>query len=351
VRHSLRRSRKPERHLLPLDGTNSRRSRVHGRCEWSPRSGNQRSRDPAMQQRYHFSPFAAGRAVALGWQSPLVCATSGAVRVAKGNFPTSQVSANPTAETGPQDRRVRQDAASASDRVVFRTPSGFFACGVGRPFIIRKDVSPVFRDRSSPSRFLAWQTALRPTERSVGLCASVLAAIAFAGCSSSSATETETAASAPPVPVVVAKIVQKTVPITGEYIARTVAVATVDVKARVSGMLAGVAFEPGQVVKRGQLLFTISPDEYDASLQPRAPCLRKQEPISIRRSATRRRTSSALNSRKSKPTSKARFAGWRVIGRWQRSAPLPKSISTMRSPPSKSPARKSSRPKSWCATP
>jgi len=133
----------------------------------------------------------------------------------------------------------------------------------------------VFRARSNPSCFLASPTPLRPIARNVRLSALSIA-VAFAGCSSSSATETaETAATPPPVPVVVAKIVQKTVPITGEYIARTVAVATVDVKARVSGMLAGVDFEPGQVVKRGQLLFTIAPDEYDASLQASRALLAK----------------------------------------------------------------------------
>jgi multidrug efflux pump subunit AcrA (membrane-fusion protein) len=90
----------------------------------------------------------------------------------------------------------------------------------------------------------------------------------LAACTSSAATQTDAAeATPPPVSVVVAKTVRKTVPITGEYIARTVAVATVDVKARVSGMLTSVDFEPGQIVKRGQLLFTIAPDEYEASLQ------------------------------------------------------------------------------------
>ncbi len=96
-----------------------------------------------------------------------------------------------------------------------------------------------------------------------------LTMLTLSACGPSSATSQAGAADAtpPPVAVVVAEAVRKTVPITGEYIARTVAVSTVDVKARVSGLLTSVDFEPGQVVKRGQLLFTIAPDEYDASLQ------------------------------------------------------------------------------------
>ncbi len=59
---------------------------------------------------------------------------------------------------------------------------------------------------------------------------------------------------------------RKTIPITGDYVARTTAVATVDVKARVTGVLTGIHFEQGHLVERGQLLFTIAPDEYQASL-------------------------------------------------------------------------------------
>ena len=82
-------------------------------------------------------------------------------------------------------------------------------------------------------------------------------------------------AQTPPVRVVVARTAQKTVPITGEYIAHTAALATVDIKARVGGTLTGVYFSPGDYVRSGQLLFTIQPDEYQASLQSAEAALDK----------------------------------------------------------------------------
>ena len=98
--------------------------------------------------------------------------------------------------------------------------------------------------------------------------ATLLIAFALSACgrSSDSAEAGPAGASPPPVAVVVARTVRKTIPITGDYVARTVAVATVDVKARVTGVLTGIHFEQGQLVERGQLLFTIAPDEYEASL-------------------------------------------------------------------------------------
>ncbi len=100
---------------------------------------------------------------------------------------------------------------------------------------------------------------------------------ALTGCSGGAAALADAAASPPPVAVVVAKIAQKTVPITGEYIARTAAVATVDVKAQVGGTITSVDFEQGQAVKRGQLLFTIDPAEYEASLQASRAVLAKAQ--------------------------------------------------------------------------
>jgi membrane fusion protein, multidrug efflux system len=84
-------------------------------------------------------------------------------------------------------------------------------------------------------------------------------------------------AAAPPAPVtvVVAQTVRRTVPITGEYIAHTVAVATVDVKARVTGEVTGIAFAPGELVHRGQLLFTIAPEQYRTTLDASRAVLAK----------------------------------------------------------------------------
>jgi len=65
-------------------------------------------------------------------------------------------------------------------------------------------------------------------------------------------------AKAPPPPAVtVAKPVQKTVTDYDEYVGRFAAVNSVEVRARVSGYLEAVDFKDGQMVKKGDLLFTI----------------------------------------------------------------------------------------------
>jgi membrane fusion protein (multidrug efflux system) len=113
----------------------------------------------------------------------------------------------------------------------------------------------------------------------VGLRFALLVAMSALAACGRSADNAAAAADAtpPPVAVVVAKVVQKTVPITGEYIARTVALETVDVKARVSGMLTGVSFKPGRLVKQNELLFSISPDVYAASLASARALLAKAQ--------------------------------------------------------------------------
>ncbi|HSE95370.1 MAG TPA: efflux RND transporter periplasmic adaptor subunit [Methylomirabilota bacterium] len=76
------------------------------------------------------------------------------------------------------------------------------------------------------------------------------------------------AAPAEPTPtVIVAEIPQQTVQVSGEFVARTEAVPTVEIRARVSGMLEQVRFREGSEVKQGQVLFVIQQEEYKAALQ------------------------------------------------------------------------------------
>src|SRR5262245_26680768 len=78
----------------------------------------------------------------------------------------------------------------------------------------------------------------------------------------------ESAPAAPPPPaVVVAEVVQKTVPITAEFVAQTAAVQTVELRARIQGVLERVRFEEGSDVKEGQVLFEIQRAQYEAALQ------------------------------------------------------------------------------------
>jgi len=60
---------------------------------------------------------------------------------------------------------------------------------------------------------------------------------------------------------------QKTVPIYSEYVGQTRADNTVELRARVEGVLQKVYFREGTPVKKGQILFTIDKRPFEASLQ------------------------------------------------------------------------------------
>ena len=71
---------------------------------------------------------------------------------------------------------------------------------------------------------------------------------------------------APAVSVVVAKVVQKTVPLYTELTARTDATDTVEIRARVKAFLLTQSYNEGTMVKAGQVLFTLDKREYEAQL-------------------------------------------------------------------------------------
>jgi membrane fusion protein, multidrug efflux system len=71
----------------------------------------------------------------------------------------------------------------------------------------------------------------------------------------------------PPPPVVVAQVTPTTVPIFGEYVARTEARQTVEIRSRVDGFLEKVLFQEGSQVNAGQLLFVIDQRPFRAALQ------------------------------------------------------------------------------------
>src|SRR5436190_19896370 len=64
-------------------------------------------------------------------------------------------------------------------------------------------------------------------------------------------------AAAPPAKVTVATPVKRTIVDQDEYVGRFVAVDSVEIRSRVSGYLDQVHFQDGQMVKQGDLLFTI----------------------------------------------------------------------------------------------
>jgi membrane fusion protein (multidrug efflux system) len=102
---------------------------------------------------------------------------------------------------------------------------------------------------------------------SVSLAASILIVASTIGASCSKKAEHTAAAQAAPPKVVVASVSQKTVPIYSEYVGQTRAENTVELRARVEGVLQKVYFREGSPVKKGQLLFSIDKRPFQASLQ------------------------------------------------------------------------------------
>ena len=78
--------------------------------------------------------------------------------------------------------------------------------------------------------------------------------------------EAQKQAAPPPPKVTVAKPVKRTIVDQDEYVGRFVAVESVEVRARVSGYLAGIHFQDGQIVKKGDLLFMIDRRPFEATL-------------------------------------------------------------------------------------
>src|SRR5262245_55240932 len=83
----------------------------------------------------------------------------------------------------------------------------------------------------------------------------VVAALLSAACSKKEANKTQ--AAIPPPAVIVETVTQKTVPIYSEYVGQTKADETVELRARVEGILQKIYFKEGSFVRKGQLLFTI----------------------------------------------------------------------------------------------
>jgi len=70
-----------------------------------------------------------------------------------------------------------------------------------------------------------------------------------------------------PIPIIVSTVIQKTVPVQLRAIGNVQAYSTVTIKSKVGGELVRVHFAEGQEVKKGELLFTIDPRPYEATLK------------------------------------------------------------------------------------
>ena len=71
----------------------------------------------------------------------------------------------------------------------------------------------------------------------------------------------------PPLPAVVVESIKvREVSDPTSFTARVEAIEAVDIRARVQGFLRALAFSDGQVVREGDLLFEIEPDQYEAEV-------------------------------------------------------------------------------------
>ena len=97
----------------------------------------------------------------------------------------------------------------------------------------------------------------------LALATSITLALAIAGCGSQASTG---AAMPPPPEVSVANVLSKQVRQWDDFTGRVAAVESVELRPRVSGYVQRVAYEEGQEVNKGDLLFVIDPRPYRAAL-------------------------------------------------------------------------------------
>ncbi len=97
-------------------------------------------------------------------------------------------------------------------------------------------------------------------------------------CSSKSAAgDTVKPAARPPVPVLTGVVTQETVPVVVNVIGAGEAYSTVSVKSLVQGEVQKVYFRQGQYVRKGQLLYSIDPDPFEAALAQAQATLAKDK--------------------------------------------------------------------------
>jgi RND family efflux transporter MFP subunit len=109
-------------------------------------------------------------------------------------------------------------------------------------------------------------SSLVSPRRGVGLALSLALAALVAACGQGEAQQKTGGAAPPPPAVTVAKPVQRMLSDYDEYVGRFAAVDSVEVRARVSGYLDSVDFKDGQMVKQGDLLFTIDKRPFQTAL-------------------------------------------------------------------------------------
>jgi multidrug efflux pump subunit AcrA (membrane-fusion protein) len=105
------------------------------------------------------------------------------------------------------------------------------------------------------TKMMTLLATLLPTLKTVRVLTILLLVVpALAACGQS---QSQPQAAPPPPQVTIAKPISKMIADQDEYVGRFVAVESVEVRARVAGYLEAIHFQDGQMVKAGDLLFTI----------------------------------------------------------------------------------------------
>jgi membrane fusion protein, multidrug efflux system len=125
-----------------------------------------------------------------------------------------------------------------------------------------------------------------------------LIALALTGCGSDASTGSADGKNAPPPPVTVAEARLQPVPLEVRAIGNVEAYSAVEVKAQVSGQIARVAFQEGQEVKKGQVLFEIDPRPFEQAVrQAEAEVANRKAALSQAEANYQRDVASAKNAR------------------------------------------------------
>ena len=85
-------------------------------------------------------------------------------------------------------------------------------------------------------------------------------ALLYTGC------KEKTASEMPPPQVQVVEVIQQDIPVLEEFVGQTYGLFDIALQARVDGFLEGIFFDEGRGVKKGQLLYTIAQEPYEAKV-------------------------------------------------------------------------------------
>ncbi len=123
------------------------------------------------------------------------------------------------------------------------------------------------------------------------LALAIVALLMMDGCSKG---ENTTAMARPPSPVLIARAVAKTVPNQLQEIGNVEAFATVNIKSRVEGELVAIHFHEGDLVPKGQLLFSLDSRSFAAALKLAEAYLAKDQAQSVKAETDEKRYSFLL---------------------------------------------------------